>query len=92
MGTFYYESKYVFEDGGAKGWARENNKNVLIQRGRKIWRVTPEGDIKELEDNKDFKIIESIKKKKLSFNNIRSITSYLYIVISSKVQFILAIS
>ena len=61
--TFYYESKYVFEDGGAKGWARDNNKNVLVQRGRMIWRVTPEGDIIELKENEDFNIIESIKKK-----------------------------
>lgn len=32
-----------------------------------IWRVTPEGDIIKLKENKDFKIIESIKKKRTWF-------------------------
>ena len=63
-GSFYYESKYVFEDGGARGWAKTNNKNVIIQRGQKIWRAIPEGKIEELKENTPYNIIKESNKKK----------------------------
>ena len=55
---FYYESKYAFDDGGAKGWTKNNNKNVLIQRGRKIWRAIPEGKVEELKEDIHYSIIK----------------------------------
>ena len=38
---FYYNSKYCKK--GSLDWAKSNNKNVLVQRARKVWRVLPEG-------------------------------------------------
>ena len=53
----YYYSKDVFNS--AKGFAEKYKENVLIQRGRKIWRVIPREKIEALKEGTDYKIKES---------------------------------
>lgn len=51
-----YYSKRAFEV--AKNFARNFNKNVLIQKGRSIWKATSEMNIIQLEEGTDYEIIE----------------------------------
>lgn len=37
-----YNSKYAFK--AAKLFAYDNNKEVLVQKGYNVWRITPKGE------------------------------------------------
>lgn len=53
---FYYNSKYWRE--GSKDWATSKRKKVLVQRAKKVWRVTPDGTIMDLNENEDYRLID----------------------------------
>ena len=55
-GIMIYYSKRAFEE--AKNFARNFNKNVLIQNGRSLRKATPQGIITQLQEGADYEIIE----------------------------------
>ncbi|MBD3216156.1 MAG: hypothetical protein GF311_26315 [Candidatus Lokiarchaeota archaeon] len=45
--TMWYNSKYAFE--GARLFAKDKNKKVLVQKGYNVWRVTPDGNQEQIQ-------------------------------------------
>ncbi|GAH61158.1 unnamed protein product, partial [marine sediment metagenome] len=43
---------------GSKDWATSKRKKVLVQRAKKVWRVTPDDTIMELNENEDYRLID----------------------------------